>query len=98
MYMTLSEFEQEQVCRDLLAERIDAEAQKLLRGAYKPSLPGNIHEALCNLSDEQLELISQAMEDKRCLDIGVMVNLWVRTYHQADAWDVAESNVNREAI
>ncbi|MHB8916212.1 MAG: hypothetical protein ACYC4K_10425 [Thiobacillus sp.] len=96
MYMTLREFEQEQIVRDLLAERIDAEAQELLRGAYKPSLPGNIHEALCNLSDEQFDLMGKAMDEKRWLDIGVMVNLWAKAYHEADAWEVAEYKVTRE--
>ncbi|MHB8916300.1 MAG: hypothetical protein ACYC4K_10870 [Thiobacillus sp.] len=96
MNMTLREFEQEQVVGDLLAERIDEEAQELLRGAYKPSLPGNVHEALCNLTTKQFELIGKAMDEKRWLDIGAMVNLWVRAYHEADAYDVAEYSVTRE--
>ena len=93
MCMTLREFEQEQVAGDLLAERIDAEAQEMLRGAYKPSLPGNIHEALCNLSDEQFELMGKAMDEQRWADLGVMIAGWTKEYHEADAWEVAEYNV-----
>ncbi|MHB8915388.1 MAG: hypothetical protein ACYC4K_06200, partial [Thiobacillus sp.] len=76
MNMSLREFEQEQVVGDLLAERIHAEAQELLRGAYKPSLPGNIHEALCNLTTEQFELMGKAMDEQRWLDLGVMIAGW----------------------
>lgn len=34
---------------------IEAEKQDLLTKHYKPTLPGNIHEALCNLTTEQFE-------------------------------------------
>lgn len=93
MHMTLSEFERQQVQGDLLNERIEVEKQDLLAKHYKPTLPGNIHEALCNLSTEQFELMGAMIESKQYGQLGELMAQWNREYHESCAEDVATYNV-----
>ena len=93
MDMTLSEYEHQQVQGDLLNERIEAEKQDLLTRHYKPTLPDNIHEALCNLSTEQFEYMGKHIEQGDYHGLGLMMATWNRDYNEAIAKDVATGNI-----
>ena len=95
MHMTLSEYERQQVQGDLLNERIEVEKQDLLTKHYKPTLPGNIHEALCNITPEQFEQMGAMIEAKQYAQLGDAMAQWNREYHESCAEDVATYNVMR---
>jgi hypothetical protein len=94
--ITLQEYENKQVIYDRIDSMIDVEAENLLKGAYNPTIAGNIHEFLCEMTTEQCERIGIAIAENRFEDVGVMIAIWNREYHTEMAYDVAESNVMRQ--
>lgn len=93
MCMSLAEFEYQQTQGDLLNERIEAQKQDLLTRDYKPTLADNIHEALCNLSTEKLELMGKHIEQRDYHGLGLMMATWNSDYNEAIAEDVATENI-----
>ena len=68
----------------------------MLIGAYcelPQMLQSQIHEALCNLSTEQYELMGAMIESKQYGQLGELMAQWNREYHESCAEDVATYNV-----